>query len=581
MKRSKITENKIRRRVGDRSFARGKHYYEQGVIMSPWLQGDTLKAKCWGSMPQPYHIWVQLGQGGIESGECSCPIGSGGHCKHVAALLLTWLHDPDSFQKIEPLEKALGQREKSDLIQLIRQMIARYPDLEEIVHLPPVGSTTSTTSINSDLIRRQVKQAIKQADYGHAYYGAVAGIVSALESIMQQAEVYQEQGDWENTAVIYCTVLDELRTYHTKIYDHDGELGSVFWNGSERLSDCLEQTQQPETRLAILRTLAGIVLEDIEVGGYGFADAAYDILLEQAQSDEKEAIVALVEDELAKIGSFNDFSGKWQAEAYGRFLLALQSDTLDDDQFIQLCRRTSQLQKLVERLLQLDRINEAIADAKTASDYTLLSLADLFVTDGHDTIAEELVWERAGTSKDIRLDGWLKKQAANNGDWRKAIQHAERQFWQQPSVEYYEEMKTIAEKLGDWSERQDVIMSRLSQQKEYALLTRIQLLENNIEAALKTLSKVKYGGNLAIEVAKAGEETHPRESIRLYLRKAERLIAARGRGNYVEAAKYLNHVKNMYTKLQETETWKATILSIRNQKPRLPALLDELNKAGL
>jgi len=581
MKRSKITENKIRRRVGERSFGRGKRYYEQGAIMSPWLQGDTLRAKCWGSMPQPYHIWVELGQGGIESGECSCPVGSDGHCKHVAALLLTWLHESDSFQKIEPLEKALDQREKSDLIQLIRQMITRHPDLEELVHLSLAGSTTPITSINPDLIRSQVKQAIKQSDYGHAYYGAVAGIVSALESIMQQAENYQEQGDWENTAVIYCAVLDELRIHHTEIYDHDGELGSVFWNGSERLSDCLEQTQQPETRLAILRTLAGIVLEDIEVGGYGFADAAYDIVLEQAQSDEKEAIVALVEDELAKIGSFNDFSGKWQAEAYGGFLLALQSDTLDDDQFIQLCRRTSQLKKLVERLLQLDRVNEAIADAKTASDYALLSLADLFVTDGHDTIAEELVWERAGTSKDIRLDGWLKKQAANNGDWRKAIQHAERQFWQQPSVEYYQEMKTIAEKLGDWSKRQEVIMSRLSQQKEYALLTRIQLLENNIEAALKTLPKVKYSGNLTIEVAKASEETYPRESIRLYLQKAERLIAARGRGNYVEAANYLTYVRNLYAKLQETETWKATIYSIRSQKPRLPALLDELNKAGL
>lgn len=581
MKRSKITENKIRSRVGERSFGRGKRYYEQDAIMSPWLQGDILKAKCWGSMPQPYHIWVQLGQDGIESGECSCPVGSGGLCKHVAALLLTWLHDPGSFQEIEPLEKALDQREKSDLIQLIRQMITRYPELEELAYLPPVGSAAPTASINSDLIQRQVKQAIKQSDYGHAYYGAVAGIVTALESIMQQAEVYREQGDWENAAVIYCAVLDELRTHHTEIYDHDGELGSIFWNGSERLSDCLEQTQQPETRLAILRTLADIIFEDIEVGGHGFADAAYDIVLEQAQSDEKEVIAALVEDELAKMGSLDDFSSKWRVKAYGRFLLELQSDNLGDDQFIQLCRRTGQLKKLVERLLQLDRINEAIADAKTASDYDLLSLADLFVTDGHDSIAEELVWERAGASKDTRLDGWLKKQSVNNGDWRKAIQYAERQFWQRPSVAYYQEIKTIAEKLGDWFERQEVIMSRLSQQEEYALLTRIQLLENNIEAALKTLSKVRYGGNLAIEAARAAEETHPRESIRLYLQKAEQLIAARGRGNYAEATNYLSHVKNMYATLQETETWKATIDSIRNQKPRLPALLDELNQAGL
>jgi uncharacterized Zn finger protein len=124
-----ITENQIRSRVGERSFTRGKRYYQQGAIMSRWLQGDTLKAQCWGSMPQPYHIWLQVGPDGIVAGECSCPVGSGGACKHVAALLLTWLHEPDSFQETEPLEKALEQRDKRDLIHLIRQMIARYPDL--------------------------------------------------------------------------------------------------------------------------------------------------------------------------------------------------------------------------------------------------------------------------------------------------------------------------------------------------------------------------------------------------------------------------------------------------------------------
>ncbi len=51
MKQFKLTEANIRNRVGEQSFKRGKRYFEQGAIMSPWIQGDTLKAKCWGSMP--------------------------------------------------------------------------------------------------------------------------------------------------------------------------------------------------------------------------------------------------------------------------------------------------------------------------------------------------------------------------------------------------------------------------------------------------------------------------------------------------------------------------------------------------
>jgi uncharacterized Zn finger protein len=577
-----ITENQIRSRVGERSFTRGKRYYQQGAIMSRWLQGDTLKAQCWGSMPQPYHIWLQVGPDGIVAGECSCPVGSGGACKHVAALLLTWLHEPDSFQETEPLEKALEQRDKRDLIHLIRQMIARYPDLGDLAHLAPTTSGMQTAAINPDLIRRQVQQAIKHGDYGHAYYGAAASIANQLQAVMQQADVYEEQDDWLNATVIYRTVLEELLNQHSQIYDHDGDLGTVFWQGGKRLGECLEQTQRPETRLDILRTLVDVIVSDTELGGYGFADSAYGIVLDGANAAEKAEIATWIEDKLADIQSLADnFSQKWRAESYGRFLLDLHGDTLTDEQFLQLCRRSGQLKKLVERLLQLNRVEEAVATAQTASDYELLAIADLFVAHDQATIAEGLVWERAGTSKDGRLADWLKKQAVNSADWPKAIQYAESQFWQRPTFEYYQDVKSIAEKLGDWPERQPKILSRLTKQEENSLLTRIYVLENDIDAALKTLPQVRYGGNLSIEVAKAAETTHPREAIGLYQQKVTQLIGARGRGNYAEAAKYLHRVKNLYGKLGEGDKWIETIRAVRDQKPRLPALLDELRQAGL
>jgi uncharacterized Zn finger protein len=577
-----ITENQIRSRVGERSLSRGRRYYEQGAIMSPWLQGDTLKAQCWGSRPQPYHIWVQLGPDGIKAGECSCPVGGGGACKHVAALLFTWLHKPDSFQETEPLEKALAQRDKQDLIYLIRQMIARYPDLEELVHLAPAASGGQTAAINPDLIRRQVQQALKHGEYGHAYYGAAASIANQLQVIMQPAEGYGEQDDWLNATVIYRTVLEELLNQYGQIYDHDGDLGAVFWEGGERLGECLQQTHQPQTRLEILQTLVDVIVADIEVGGYGFADSAYGVVLEEANTAEKAEIATWIEGKLAGIKlSTDDFSQKWRAESYGRFLLNLQGDTLTDEQFIQLCRRSGQLKKLVERLLQLYRVDEAVATAHTASDYELLALADLFVAHDQATIAEGLVWERSGRSKDDRLTDWLKKQAVNSGDWPQAIHYAESQFWQRPTLAYYQDMKHIAEQLGDWPDRQPKILSRLSKQEEHALLTTIYVLEKDIDAALKTLPQVRYSGHLTIEVAQAAEASHPREAIRLYHQKATQLIAARGRDNYAEAAKYLHRIKNLYSKLGEGDKWTETIRAVRDQKPRLPALLDELKQAGL
>ena len=230
------------------------------------------------------------------------------------------------------------------------------------------------------------------------------------------------------------------------------------------------------------------------------------------------------------------------------------------------------VQALIERLLQLGRVQEAITDSQAASDYELLALASLFVTHRHGKVAEEIVWERASTSKDTRLDGWLKKQAMESGDWQKALKYAENQFWARPTVEGYGELKTMVEQLGNWPS---------PQKGEYELLTRIYLLENDVENALETLPKVRFGGNLAIEVAKAAEETHLRQSLNLYQQKVERLIAARGRDNYAQAAAYLKRVQALFIQLNEPENWQDYIQGIRNQKPRLPALFDELEQAGL
>jgi uncharacterized Zn finger protein len=81
------TDDDIRTWVGDQSFSRGQRYHRQKAITNPRRQGDTLKAHCFGSAPQPYRVAVTLGKSGIISDRCSCPIG--GRCKHVAALLLT------------------------------------------------------------------------------------------------------------------------------------------------------------------------------------------------------------------------------------------------------------------------------------------------------------------------------------------------------------------------------------------------------------------------------------------------------------------------------------------------------------
>jgi uncharacterized Zn finger protein len=133
-----ITETDIERWVGSASFQKGLKYYHQGMIFQACIKGQTVQSRCHGSRAASYQVQATLGRQQIQSADCSCPVGAGGHCKHVAALLLTWLNDPDRFQESEFLEADLETRSKAELIALIRLMLEREPDLDILIDMPPL-----------------------------------------------------------------------------------------------------------------------------------------------------------------------------------------------------------------------------------------------------------------------------------------------------------------------------------------------------------------------------------------------------------------------------------------------------------
>jgi uncharacterized Zn finger protein len=155
-----ISSSQIRDWVGVTSLARGDAYFEGKAIDHARLQGTTLKALCQGSQPQPYRVEVTFEAQGIASAGCSCPLGDGGHCQHVAALLLAWMHAPEDFAPQQPPEDRLEEMSKADLITLIRRMFKVDPDLEDLLDLPLPGS--ATRPLDESQFQRQVTKAINR-----------------------------------------------------------------------------------------------------------------------------------------------------------------------------------------------------------------------------------------------------------------------------------------------------------------------------------------------------------------------------------------------------------------------------------
>src|SRR5437588_5655467 len=114
-----ITKHDNRTFVGEQNFLKGQQYMHDWAIVDPVQQGMSLKAYCYGSLPEPYRVQVTYDDSGITTALCSCSAGTAvymnRHCQHVAALLLMWKEQPEAFVQMDDIDTILGQQSKAQL----------------------------------------------------------------------------------------------------------------------------------------------------------------------------------------------------------------------------------------------------------------------------------------------------------------------------------------------------------------------------------------------------------------------------------------------------------------------------------
>lgn len=143
---------------------RGQRYHRSGAVRHPQIEGPRLLAACEGSRPDPYRVEVTLNTNGIQSAWCSCPVGAGGFCKHVVAVLLTWLHEPDRFDRLEDLQTVLERHGKDVLVDLVVRMVKQDRDLRVFVDaLPDVPTREAALPTAPDAVAAYVEGLLVDA----------------------------------------------------------------------------------------------------------------------------------------------------------------------------------------------------------------------------------------------------------------------------------------------------------------------------------------------------------------------------------------------------------------------------------
>lgn len=565
-----LTETHIRDMADPRSFERGRNYYLDGAIIDPVRQGMELRGECSGSRYQPYRVRVRFSDKGIVDASCTCP--RGGFCKHTVALLLAYVHEPESFRELAPLEEMLARFDKEDLISLIGKMIDREPSLLSLLEL---SASAARGAVDAASCRRQALAALRHED--------PSLIEAELRGMLNMAEHMAAKEDWPGAGTVCHALLSVLSSGYEDIQfmDEEGDIAAVAGDCAELLGECLARGRpDARTRREWLQALLEAELADIRLGGVDFASGAFDAILEHATEEEW----AVLEE---RIREAMEESNEWKKEMLVRMLVSWREKHGRHEEAGDIIRTLGTPEQHILWLVGEGKPDAAVDIARQHcldKPGVITRLAGELVEAGAREQAVSLVTELAqGAASHWSYVQWLAEYYRAQEDWEAALQWQRRVFLQNPGVDSFAVLENISKKLGIWKQVRSELLHAPEIEKKPHVLLEIALHEGDVARALELLPRVRSWGwrNYKESVAGVAEKERPEDAIALYKELVEEAIGRRQRKAYREAAAYLHRIRKLCQRTGAQENWEDYLAALRRKYARFPALQEELDGAGL
>jgi uncharacterized Zn finger protein len=580
-----LTEKQIRERANDQSFQKGQTYYESGAIYNPARQaspaGVTLTAQCEGSSAPSYRLQVELDGGGVRSASCTCPYDWGGDCKHIVALLLMYIHQPDGFVEQESVNELLAGLEKDALITLILRLVERDPDLYDVLELAiPAAKiaaqpTTSgaakkrQTQVSEETYRRQINRILKHA-YRGDYYDDwnEPGYIGDLQEVLETGIKFLDAGDAEGALIILRVLLEELTEDYDGEMDYNGDLACVIQDIGMPLAEAILSVELDNSVHNELQGVIQNILDNL------------DEMIEA--EDEIELILAALEhgwDELP------DEETKWEEydEEYWMVLDKLKQARLnvmarqgDDEAFLRLAER-SDAKRYALKLIELGRLDEAVMASEklenTSDAYTVAQkLREVGRLNDAITLAEKGL-EMGGYYLN-QLALWLASLEESQGRTDMALLAYHTAYDESPSIEIYRHIKRLSAE--NWLNLRPALVQKVANNN--AILVDIRLEEKDWDSAIKVVEQDRWSFQLLEKVAEAVIPHRPDWVIRVSLKQSDQLISQTQSKLYPIVARWLERAKKAYHHKGQDAEWQAYIDNLRATYARRPALQREIKE---
>jgi uncharacterized Zn finger protein len=539
-----LTETDLREMTDSGSFDRGRSYARGDRIFDASLRGAILQASCHGSSGGPYRVEATLvplddakTKRPLADYLCTCP--RGGFCKHVVALLLTWIQQPEAFAVRPTVGELLTGRGRDELAALVELMVRREPDLVDLIELaPPAPVATDVPgtahsaepgaankrTVSPAAIRRQVAKAfaaLEERTYGGWYESPdVFAIQQQLASLLAIGEGYAAAGRWADAAVVFGTMLEEAAESWEGAGDEEGDLLIELGRAAAGLAGCLKAQADlpPDARLAdddraeIVERLFTYweLASDYDTGDDEAEDAE---LLDPAAAITAyatEAERASIEDRLRSRIDAPTAADEWSAgheKLSAIWFLSLLRGGMSDDELVAEYRAAELWPEAAALLVEQGRIDEAVglAGRKLAQPMQLTAFADSLVARGGADadraieLVEGRLWEQEGTNvhSDLALLTWLGATQAKLGRADRALTAEQRRFAIRPGVDTYRAVRAAATLPGQpadlWSGLRPELVKTFRGKEDWSALVQIHLEDGETAEAIAALQRLEKG----------------------------------------------------------------------------------------
>lgn len=572
----KINESAIKSSSSSESFSRGYKLYQSDAIFDTFRQGNIIMGKCEGSTAPFYQLRIHLDEGGVKETSCTCPYDWGGYCKHIIALMLIFIHNPDVFAEQKNIEELLSNMDKKALVHLIGRIIDNNPDLYPWLQTADQSATIKNkltqphknrkTQVSKKEYQRQIQYILHSlSGYRRSEaYWMMGGMVSQLQHVRESAYAFLEAGDAAGALVILTTLLTEVCSSYDEFDDSDGELGSFFSELTLPLVEAILSADLNKTERHSLVNEIEPVIEELST--YGIDDL--DVILaalNQGWSEEN----------LNELGDY-DYDPTVLIEA--KLNIFERHNQIED--FLNLCLVTGEYLRYILKQIELGGVEgamevalnslaqagDALLVARKLRDYSRLEEALQLAERGLDL---------GGSKYDLGI--WLGPIEETQGRVEQAIRAYQAAFTSLPSLELYLTLKKLSD--NGWESLKSELMYVFEGDLHANELVDVYLFEEDWDAAVAVADRVgdcQY--NLIEKVADGVIALRPEWVIQANQKQAQGLIDKTQSEYYAIAAHWLAKMKQAYLSTGRKSEWLNYLVGLKSTYSRRPALQEELKK---